>query len=295
MYDVVLPFTKFGYADNEKSLQSDHTEYVIDSAGWEAFAQILPVYLEHIIAPTLSDASCYTEVHHVDGDGNDAGVVYSEMQARENNADMLMFSKAKRLLYPEGIGFRYDTFGVMISLRALTVDRIRKYHQNIYQPRNMCVTIVGAVDHGDLLSVLETFEDTIKDDIPKLDTPFQRPWIDSRQISPLPDTIVDTIDFPEEDESNGLITISFLGPPYVDHLLCELILRSTESTDGYISGNAMMILLAYLAGSSASVLENLLVEKEQLASAVLYEHDIQSTTAVHFTLSSVATEDLEIV
>ena len=55
----------------------------------------------------------------------------------------------------------------------------------------------------------------------------------------------------------------------------------------------MCVLLAYLAGSPASVLENTLVEKEQVASAVLYEYDLQPTTAVHFTLSGVATEALE--
>ena len=56
-----------------------------------------------------------------------------------------------------------------------------------------------------------------------------------------------------------------------------------------------MVLLAYLAGSSASLLENVLVEKEQLASSVLYDYDIQPSTVVNFTLSSVATDDLEVV
>ena len=97
---------------------TDHTAYELGSAGWEGFAQILPVYLEHIIAPTLTDASCYTEIHHVDGSGNDAGVVYSEMQADENQKGAMMWRKSKRLLYPEEVGFRYETFGMMESLRA---------------------------------------------------------------------------------------------------------------------------------------------------------------------------------
>ncbi len=156
----------------------------------------------------------------MDGDGNDAGVVYSEMQARENNADLLMFSKSKRLLYPEGVGFRYDTFGIMDSLRALTADRIRKYHQEMYQPKNLCIIIIGEVEHADLLTILETFEDGILNDVPKLDAPFHRPWIDSRQVTPLQQSITQIVEFPEEDESSGQITISFFGPPYVDTLLC---------------------------------------------------------------------------
>lgn len=65
-----------GYSDTNAWTATDYTEYTLDSAGWEGFAQILPVYLEHIIVPTLTDSACYTEVHHVDGSGNDAGVVY---------------------------------------------------------------------------------------------------------------------------------------------------------------------------------------------------------------------------
>ena len=127
---------------------TDHTAYELSAAGWEGFAQILPVYLEHIIAPTLTDASCYTEIHHVDGSGNDAGVVYSEMQAMENEKGALMWRKSKRLLYPEGVGFRYETFGMMESLRALTAQRIREFQNDMYQPKNLCLVIVGAVDHA---------------------------------------------------------------------------------------------------------------------------------------------------
>ena len=33
----------------------------------------VPIYLDHVILPTLTDAGCYTEVHHIDVTGNDAG------------------------------------------------------------------------------------------------------------------------------------------------------------------------------------------------------------------------------
>jgi Zn-dependent M16 (insulinase) family peptidase len=55
----------------------------------------------------------------------------------------------------------------------------------------------------------------------------------------------------------------------------------------------MVILLTYLAGSSASVLENTLVEREQVASAVMFDFDSRPQTAVHFEITSVATESLE--
>lgn len=55
---------------------------------------------------------------------------------------------------------------------------------------------------------------------------------------------------------------------------------------------ALNILLTYLAGSSASVLENTLVEKEHLASAVYFSTESRPDTVIQFALSSVATESL---
>lgn len=152
----------------------DHTAYTLESAGWDGFAQILPVYLEHVIAPTITDEGCLTEVHHVDGEGNDAGVVYSEMQALENTSGELMSLRAKRLLYPENVGFRYETGGMMEALRVLTPERIREFHKVMYQPRNLALVIVGETDHENLLQILDEFEESIADVIPSLDTPFQR-------------------------------------------------------------------------------------------------------------------------
>lgn len=48
----------------------------------------------------------------------------------------------------------------------------------------------------------------------------------------------------------------------------------------------------YLAGSSAALLENVLVEKEQVTTAVYYSTDDRPRTEIRFTLTSVATESL---
>ena len=218
---VLDKFANKAFSETNASTATDYTEYVLDSAGWEGFAQILPIYLEHLLAPTLTDAGCYTEVHHVDGSGHDAGVVYSEMQGRENNPDMLMYLKSKRMLYPQDVGFRYETFGVMESLRALTADRIRKYHKDVYRPQNLCLLLVGEINHENLLDIMQNFENTIVKDLPELIEPFRRPWVDSKQAPPLNSSSIEYVDFPEEDESTGEIQVSFFGPPCTDNLLCE--------------------------------------------------------------------------
>ncbi|KAL2119425.1 hypothetical protein VTJ04DRAFT_6386 [Mycothermus thermophilus] len=257
----------------------DHTAYTLESAGWDGFAQILPVYLEHVIVPNLTDDACLTEVHHIDGEGNDAGVVYSEMQGVQYNSPEIMDRRARQLLYPENIGFRYETGGMMEALRVLTPERIRSFHKAMYQPQNLAVIIVGEVDHDHLLRILDEFEESIKDDIPPPDPNFKRPFVDSPQPPPLTKTVVETVEFPEEDESTGDVLVAFFGPSCIDQI---------EIT-------AMAVLLTYLCGSSVSVLENTIVEKEQLASSVTYWWDNRPNSVIWIQPTGVATEKLEIV
>lgn len=162
------------YSGTNAWTATDHTAYTLDTAGWEGFAQILPVYLEHILLPTLSDSGCYTEVHHIDGSGQDAGVVYSEMQGVQNTPETIMNMKAVRKIYPEGIGFRYETGGMMEALRVLTADRIRAFHKEMYQPKNLCLVIIGEVIHEELLKILDEFEASILADIPNPSDPWKR-------------------------------------------------------------------------------------------------------------------------
>lgn len=264
------------YSTTNAWTSTEQTAYTLDTAGWEGFAQILPVYLEHVIVPTLTDAGCYTEVHHIDGTGHDAGVVYSEMQGVQNNQEELMDLAARRRLYPEGNGLRYETGGMMEQLRVLTADRIREFHKEMYQPKNLCLVITGEVDHTQLLQILDDFEETILDDVPAIDAPFKRPWVESKRAPKLEKTTVETVHFPEEDESMGEVLVAFFGPDVND---------TTGSA-------AFGILLLYLCGSSISILENTLVEKEQLCSMVYYQTQSRMDIMTWFQMSSVETAKL---
>lgn len=264
------------YSNTNAWTATDHTAYTLDSAGWDGFAQILPVYLEHVLLPTITDEACATEVWHIDGEGNDAGVVYSEMQGVQNTGSELMALEAKRLLYPKDVGFRYETGGMMEQLRTLTPQRIREFHKEMYQPRNLCLVITGEVQTDDLLRILTEFEDGIIDEVPSPDTPFRRPWVESAQPKPLEKSVLATVEFPEEDEETGDILVGFLGPDCNDN----------------VQSAALNVLLTYLAGSSVSILENVMVEKEHLCSAVSFWWEARPDTAIWLSPSSVATEKL---
>lgn len=211
--------------------------------------------------------------------GHDAGVVYSEMQGVQNNQEELMELRARRLMYPDGNGFRYETGGMMDQLRVLTADRIRAFHKEMYQPKNLCLVLTGEVNHHELLQILNDFEDTIIDDVPTMDAPFKRPWTESEPTPPIAKTVLETVQFPEEDESMGEVLVGYLGPHCNDHL----------------SVAALGILLIYLCGSSISVLENTLVEKENLCSMITYTVETRPDMAVWFTMNAVETEQLQAV
>lgn len=198
------------------------------------------------------------------------------MQGRENLQGDLMDLQLRRLLYPEGDGFRMETGGLMKALRVLTAERIRQFHKEMYQPKNMRLVLIGEVDHKNLLEVLDKFEDQIIDRVPAYDAPFKRPWVESTLTPPLSKSTVDTVEFPEEDESTGEIQIAFLGP---------------KSTDD-LGETAINTLLMYLAGSSVSVLVNTLVEKEHLASMVYFSVKGHYDMIIWWTLSGVETAKL---
>ncbi|KKF94108.1 putative protein C3H1.02c [Ceratocystis platani] len=255
----------------------DRTVYTLETAGWQGFAQILPIYLEHVILPTITDEGCITEVWHINGEANDSGVVYSEMQALEFQSNELIDQAQRRLMYDKNIGYRYETGGMPEELRLLSNDRIRQFHRDMYQPRNLCLVICGTVDHSNMLQILDDFEKTIEKDIPSLQTPFKRPWVDSEQPQPFKESISTFVEFPEKDESTGEIDITWLGP----------------SCNDTVAMVALNVVFSYLCGSSASIIENQLVEKEQLSSSCDMWTEDRLKTVISFRASGVTTEKLD--
>jgi Zn-dependent M16 (insulinase) family peptidase len=101
--------------------------------------------------------------------------------------------------------------------------------------------------------------------------------VESAQPAAIKETVVETVQFPEEDESSGDVLIALFGPNCNDSLATA----------------ALNVLLTYLAGSSVSILENIMVEKEELASSVGYWWDARPNSVIWFQPAGVATERLD--
>ncbi|QSL66398.1 hypothetical protein MERGE_000777 [Pneumocystis wakefieldiae] len=243
--------------------ETDHTAYTISTAGTEGFLRIFPIYIDHILFPTLTYDGFYTEIHHIDGEGNDSGVVYSEMQAHENTLNDLQLIHSQRALFPEGSGYRSYTGGNLEALRALDVETVRKYHSEYYLPQNLCIIVAGKVDVDELFYVLDNI---IEPNILHNLTLDLENW--KREIVP----------FPDIDETAGEVLLGWLGPP------------STE----FLTLTALNLLGKYLTDSAISVLQKELVEVEdQFCSDISFSMAIRLPSVMYLNLFSVPTQKLE--
>ena len=172
----------------------DHTAYTVSTAGSEGFLNLLPVYLDHILCPTITDAGFVTEVHHVNGEGQDKGVVYCEMQGRENSDGDLIERAVLNALYPDAqCGYASETGGSMQQLRSLTCAAVRSYHAEYYRPSNLMLIVTGAVGLDALLAAAGDSDRAYATAHPKgeakgeaKDTNSEppRPWL--RPVAPMP-------------------------------------------------------------------------------------------------------------
>ncbi|KAI1310239.1 hypothetical protein EDD11_003855 [Mortierella claussenii] len=254
----------------------DHTAYTIATAGSEGFLNIMPIYIDHILYPTMTEAAYYTEVHNINGDGENAGVVYSEMQGRENNASSIMDLRRQRIMYPESSGYRYETGGLMSNLRLLKAEKIRQYHRDYYRPDNLCLIISGRIEHKKLLDALAPVEERIISKGPLL--AMKRPWVDSPQAPLMSETTKVIVTFPSEDEDMGEVAINWFGPPITDFLTFQ----------------ALDILETYLTDSAVAILRKEMVEIEDpYCTSVDFETQQRIRVEIRLAFDSVPTEKLE--
>jgi len=254
---------------------TDHTAYTMTTAGGGGFKNLLPIYLDHVLYPTLIPSAYVTEVHHINGEGEDAGVVYSEMQARENTGESLTHLELLRAMYPGRCGYKSETGGIMKNLRESCSHRkVNDYHKDFYRPDNLCVIIVGQVDHEEIFESLKDFDEKIsaKGPLP----PMTRPW--TSKVAPLEESVNKLVEYGADDEDSGMLTVSWRAP---------------KSKDLYPM-TALGILLEYLTDTAVSPLQKEFVEKlPPLANHVSYSiiENSEGIFYVHF--RNVPTERLE--
>lgn len=244
---------------------NDHTAYTLTTASSDGFLRMLPIYADHLFRPTLTQSGFVTEVYHINGKAQDAGVVFSEMQGRENTSGDLMQLRLQRSMYPEGNAYRSETGGLMEKLRVMTIDQIREQHSKYYSPHNVAIVLTGPLPVDDLLRTINNIDQTLieagKAPGPSGPPGWVRPFVETASakvpvidgteagdlptlhpVDPPTDGVRDrlrrknTIEFPEEDESTGEVCITWVGTELGQWLEDEAInVLETYLTDSAVS------------------------------------------------------------
>ncbi|CAG9567343.1 unnamed protein product [Danaus chrysippus] len=256
----------------------DHTCYTIYTAGDAGMLTLLPIYLDHILRPTLTEQGFLTEVHHVDGDGDDAGVVYCEMQGRENTADSKCELRMLRAMYPNN-GYSSETGGIMKNLRESTDNtKVRDFHKKFYRAENLTIILTGQIEAQDVFNVLTTVEDDI---IAKREKESQEEWVKPWQTIPPPPVYGELVEkWPADTEDCGQVLFGWRGPLLTQAgALHEL--------------TACAVLLRYLCDTAAAPLQRALVEREDaLAGDVSYNLTENMASLIKIELDNVPVDKL---
>ncbi|KII93562.1 hypothetical protein PLICRDRAFT_49603 [Plicaturopsis crispa FD-325 SS-3] len=286
---IIDHFANRGFSEGTNAwTDTDHTAYTVSTAGEQGFLQLLPIYVDHVLYPTITKAGFVTEVHHIDPKGHDSGVVYSEMQGRENTSGDLMALVNQRLLDPPGSGYRSETGGLMDALRVLTVEQIREYHGSYYVPHNLSLIVTGKLSSGteSLLSVIQTqIEPSLikhgQAHGPHGPPGWKRPFVETKSAerTPISEAKRAVVEFPEKDESVGEVLITFMGPP----------------PNQFLERKALDVLGTYLTSSPVAPLNKEYVETESpLCTYIYFSEDTRATLVdLPIYIGSVPTEHLD--
>jgi len=254
---------------------TDHTCYTMTTAGSEGFLNLLPIYLDHVLYPTLTDSGYVTEVHHVTGEGTNGGVVYCEMQGRENSGESRTHLAMIRAMYPGHCGYKSETGGIMKNLRESTSnEKVLAYHKAFYRPENLAIIITGQVSPEQVFKALDGVEKRILESEER--EPFLRPW--EGEVPKLEITQHLDVLYPVDDEDNGMVYVAWRGPSAVTKLYQMF---------------AAMILMEYLTETSVSPLQATFVEIEDpLASRVSYSFIENAESTVYLMFENVPKEKI---
>ncbi|VDK53464.1 unnamed protein product, partial [Anisakis simplex] len=237
----------------------DHTAYTLSTVGSTGF---------------LKNEQYITEVHHINGNGEDAGVVYSEMQDHESDMQEIVSRHRKELFYPEGCSYRVETGGRLPNLRSSCCnDKVREFHSKFYHLSNMMIVVCGIIDHQKLLDTVSGVEENLLDRIPKS---FERPFQD--EIPKIDECREASIECPSDDEQRGIVSISWMGPTASD-------LYTTK---------ALEVLFDYMENTAVAPLQKDFIQMEDpFASSVYFSLSEQSTSEIVISFAGVPIEKLE--
>ncbi|KAJ3217338.1 hypothetical protein HK099_005514 [Clydaea vesicula] len=221
----------------------DHTAYQLTTAGEEGMVNVLPVFMDHVLSPTLNDSQFITEVFHMDKEAKHQGVVFCEMSSRENTEPDMLDLALKRLLFQNSTTYSFEAGGLTKDIAHLTNEEILHYHKEFYHLDNTTLLICGEVNPENIFEALNSVEGLLDATCPNKGSPQK--MIVAPKLPDIPQKLISrTIHFPSTDEEVGSISYGWRGPYTKD--LKDVV--------------ALEVLFRYLSDTAASPLNQKFVE-----------------------------------
>ncbi|KAF2069702.1 hypothetical protein CYY_008979 [Polysphondylium violaceum] len=223
---------------------TDHTCYTLSTVGSDGLLNAVPLYMDHIFYPTLTEQGFVTEVHHINGQGKDGGVVYCEMQEVEVRKGTIVCKALSDNIFTKKCSVQSETGGVLADIRELKNETIRKYHKSYYRPDNAAVMIFGDIEIENVFKALEPIEKKFQNTFANVE-PMVRPFSEPLEFITENKTV--EIQFPSEDLSTGEFLLAWKGASALD----------TKHTD------AISILFDYLTYGSSSPIGSEMIDIDE--------------------------------
>eukprot|EP01054_Gregarina_sp_Poly1_P004015 Gregarina_sp_Poly_1__4014@NODE_2212_length_2480_cov_65_486531_g310_i3_p1_GENE_NODE_2212_length_2480_cov_65_486531_g310_i3NODE_2212_length_2480_cov_65_486531_g310_i3_p1_ORF_typecomplete_len775_score162_32Peptidase_M16_C/PF05193_21/2_1e17Peptidase_M16/PF00675_20/2_2e12Peptidase_M16/PF00675_20/8_1e02ParB/PF08775_10/1_3_NODE_2212_length_2480_cov_65_486531_g310_i3652389 len=257
---------------------TDRTVYFVSTAGDDGAAQMVPIFLDHIFYPLLTQQDFDTEVFHITETGEESGIVYSEMETYNNSPESIIFNAFQKACYEVDCPFRHDTGGAPAVIPLLTLDKVRDVHRKFYTPSKVVLMVNGQFDFEKILAAVAAFEETLDEAhlSRKQETALAVP-----EPAMLPSSTSVTFFNHEQNEGDGQVALGFRGPNYSD-------LETRFALD---------MISTYLTDGSAAPICQFIVESEtdDFAADVSYQFHEFKWTSFYFGFEDCTTENMRLI
>eukprot|EP00930_Biecheleria_cincta_P040058 TRINITY_DN27480_c0_g1_i1.p1 TRINITY_DN27480_c0_g1~~TRINITY_DN27480_c0_g1_i1.p1 ORF type:complete len:1142 (-),score=202.18 TRINITY_DN27480_c0_g1_i1:10-3216(-) len=248
--------------------EADHTCFEFTAAGETGLLAVLPVFIDHILCPSLSEDAFVTEIHHLNGKGERQGVVFSEMLGRVTDEQEILDLELRKATFGNESPYSYEHGGMPDEILKLTRGEISEYHKQVYTTDNLYVFVTGNFDESKLLAVLgESLDAAAAQGVQR--HCCKRPFATSLPARPSSNACRRQVHFPSDDVSVGTIAYS--------HCLDGVCFNDIPTI------TALDVLGRFLTGLASSPLEQAFVQCDPpVASSV--KCDVNITADPHLVI-----------
>ncbi len=215
----------------------DKTVYYFISTNEQDYMNLMSVYLDAVFHPLLlSDRRIFEkEAWHTEPDGHGgvsiSGVVFNEMQGRDNHPDYIMWMQNAKQLYPDLAFHTSNSGGDPASIPDLSYEQFVETYQRFYSTENAIFYLSGEMSLDEELAYIDRVlcEKGCAETPKPAPAPLQSPVIspDGEVYYQLPET--------EEMAGNTHIMLTFVTDPDKPEeslalsLLSRYLAENTES------------------------------------------------------------------